>query len=348
MRVMLSAIKKELRQLSRNKALLVIIFSAPVIIMGIIPFSLEKEVKINLSVVDKSKSSEGRLLKGRIGASPHIRLTEYGNFEEAIESLRSGDSEMAMLIPSDMNEELSIALDATHPLNAQSQLALFEQILRYNSSSGEDWLKELQLFNPTLDGRVWLMMSLLILLVTLIGCCLITLNIVSEKESGMWEQLRATPLSPTLYIVSKIVVYGMVSLFAMGNGLLICRLLFGFTSAGSSYNLWLLTVIFLWPILMIGVGIASISKNQLQAIYLLVLILLSTILMSTMFSFLNAMPAWARALRFINPLYYMLDASKIIVLKGFSLQHVKWQLAALIIQGTLLSGLVFRSRITKI
>jgi ABC-2 type transport system permease protein len=183
---------------------------------------------------------------------------------------------------------------------------------------------------------------LLVLLVTLIGACLVTLDIVSEKESGIWEQLQATPLSLTVYIVSKMVVFAVAGLFVLGVGLLLCHSFFGFALAGRWYVFWLLALAFLWPMLMIGIGIASISKNQVQAIYLLVFVLLTIILMSSMFSFLNAMPGWARATRFVNPLYFMLDASRLVALKGFSLADVWSQFAALCIQGAVLSVLIFR------
>ena len=72
-------------------------------------------------------------------------------------------------------------------------------------------------------------------------------------------------------------------LFVLGVGLPMP--LFLACLGGRWYVFWLLALAFLWPMLMIGIGIASISKNQVQAIYLLVFVLLTIILMSSMFSF---------------------------------------------------------------
>ena len=358
MNILFAAIKKEIRQLKRNVSLLVIIGASPLII-AVISFSIEKRVKISLSVVDCDNSAASRVMTYRVKASPYfVEVTEMERVEEALDRVKENKSDVVMILPEKMERDvrevgaapLSIALDGTHTLNAQSHLAFLEQMLQYDLSEGENpsQLHQNLLFNPSLDGRMWFIVSLLVLLVTLIGACLVTLDIVSEKESGIWEQLQATPLSLTVYIVSKMVVFAVAGLFVLGVGLLLCHSFFGFALAGRWYVFWLLALAFLWPMLMLGIGIASISRNQVQAIYLLVFVLLTIILMSSMFSFLNAMPGWARATRFVNPLYFMLDASRLVALKGFSLADVWSQFAALCIQGAVLSALIFpRMKRTK-
>lgn len=352
MNILFAAIKKEFRQLKRNVSLLVIIGASPLIIMGIVPFSIEKRVKINLSVVDCDNSAASRIMTYRAKASPHfVDVMEVERVEEALERIKENKSDVVMILPEKMESDagevdaspLSIALDGTHTLNAQSHLAFLEQMLQYDLSEGDNPFQPHQtlLFNPSLDGRIWFIVSLLVLLVALIGACLVTLDIVSEKESGIWEQLQATPLSFTVYIVSKMIVFVMVSFFVLGVGLLLCHFFYGFALVGRWYVFWLLTLVFQWPMLMLGIGIASISRNQVQAIYLLVFVLLTIILMSSMFSFLNAMPIWAKATRFVNPLYFMLDASRLVALKGFSFADVWSQLAMLCIQGLVLSILIF-------
>ena len=62
MNTFIATIKKEIRQLKRNVLLLVIICASPVIILGIIPFSLENHVKINIGIVDQNKTSASRMM----------------------------------------------------------------------------------------------------------------------------------------------------------------------------------------------------------------------------------------------------------------------------------------------
>jgi len=160
--------------------------------------------------------------------------------------------------------------------------------------------------------------------------------------------LQTTPLSMLNYLLAKFMIFALVGLAEMAVGLSFCWWVFSFHVSGSVLEYLLLTLIFLYPMLLLGLFIASITRTQIQAVYMLVFALLTVILMSTMFSFLTAMPAWAQALRFINPLYYMLDASRLMVLKGFSIVDVGYQIGMLGIQGLILSFvtlyLMFRSR----
>lgn len=351
MRILWAAIIKELRQLKRNVSLLVIIGASPLIV-GLIPLSIEQQNKIRLSVVDCDNSSMSRTMIARAKASPYFaEVVEVERMEEAMDRVKGNRSDVVMIWPENMERDwvggdaasLHIALDGTHALNAQGHLAFLEQMLQYDLPEGDvASVQQHLLFNPALDGRVWFIVSLLVLLTTLIGSCLVTLDVVSEKESGMWEQLQATPLSFRVYIVAKMVVFAMVSLFVLGVAMFLCYLLYGFTLVGPWPVFWLLVLVFLWPMLMIGIGIAALSENQVQAIYMMVFLFLTIILMSSMFSLLNAMPAWAKATRFVNPLYYMLDASRLVALRGFSWGDVTGHIAMLGAQGVGLGVFIFR------
>lgn len=351
--------KKEIRQLKRNVLLLIIICASPVIILGVIPFSIEDHVKISIGIVDQDQTSASRMMTYRMAVSPYY--TEVSNeptVDDALSGIRQNKNDMALVIPrnfeqntSKLNQEpLFIALDGTHTLNAQSHLAFLEEELAYNFSGAKksDETMIHQLFNPDLEGRAYFIVSLLILLVTLIGVCLITINVVSETESGMWAQLQATPLLMLNYLSAKFVVFSLVGLAEMIFGLSFCMWIYSFQVYGSLIEYLLLTLIFLFPMLLLGLFIASLSRNQVQAVYMLVFVLLTLILMSTMFSFLNSMPVWAQTMRFINPLYYMLDASRLLVLKGFSIVDIWPQMGMLGIQGLVLSSgvyyMMFRSR----
>ena len=358
MKTFIATIKKEVRQLKRNVLLLVIIGASPVIILGIIPFSLEDHVKISIGIVDQDQTSTSRMMAYQMEVSPYFTNVSYNTtVDDALSQIRKSKNDMALVIPLDFERNtgkqnqppLFIALDGTHTLNAQSHLAFLEEKFLYDLAEGEsDGIQMHHLFNPDLDGRAYFIVSLLVLLTTLIGTSLIAINIVSEKESGMWAQLQATPLSMFSYLSAKFFVFALVVLAEMIIGLAFCQWVYSFHVSGSIVEYLLLTLIFSFPTLVLGLFIASLSRNQVQAVYMLVFALLTVILMSSMFSFLNAMPVWAQKMRFINPLYYMLDASRLVILKGFSICIILPQIGMLGIQGLILSFgayyIIFRSR----
>jgi ABC-2 type transport system permease protein len=343
MNMLIIAIWKELLQLRRNALLLLILVAGPVIILGLIPFSLDEQVSMRLVLVDEDQTPTSRMVGYRLKASPYVEsVVQVPDQQTALERMRRNQSDIILLIPSGFEKNgraPAIVPDGTHTLNAQSNLGYLIHILRDELATLPGAETELHLlFNPELEGRAWFLVSLLILLVTLIGVCLITIQLVSEKESGMWEQLQVTPLSLGVYLAARWMFFAALCLAEAGVGLLFCRWIYGFRLAGLLPDYLLLMTLFLWPMLSIGLCIASVARNQVQAVYMLVLVLLTLILMSSMFTFMNAMPAWAQALRFINPLYFMLDASRLIALKGFSMADTGRQAGMLVVLGTILWG----------
>ena len=85
MRTLRFLLKKEFKQIFRNKALLPIIFVMPVIQLLILPLAADYEIKrINISIVDHDQSSVSRSLVDKVLASGYFQLTSFGNdYQEA-------------------------------------------------------------------------------------------------------------------------------------------------------------------------------------------------------------------------------------------------------------------------
>ena len=79
MRQLLILIRKEFRQIFRNKSILAIIFVAPMMQLIILPLAANYEIKnISLAVVDHDHSSLSRDLLKDITSSGYFRLLSYG------------------------------------------------------------------------------------------------------------------------------------------------------------------------------------------------------------------------------------------------------------------------------
>ena len=80
-------------------------------------------------------------------------------------------------------------------------------------------LSVLNLYNPHLNYKVFMVPALLIMMLTLLCGFLPALNIVSEKEVGTIEQLNVTPLNKFVFILAKLVPYWIVGLVDLSVGL---------------------------------------------------------------------------------------------------------------------------------
>ena len=72
--------------------------------------------------------------------------------------------------------------------------------------------------------------------------------------------------------------------------------------------------IFLW--LGIAWVVRRVARRPLQAMLAMLFVILSCIVLSGLFTPVSAMPTWAQHLTRLNPMQYMLQAMRIVCLKG--------------------------------
>lgn len=344
MRIILAIIKKEWLQLMRNRVLAFFIFAAPIVILAIIPFSLEGEVNIKAGIVDEDESSASRRL---IAQMNNIELFQkvilFNSREDAQLNLSNGNIEMLLVITSnfeylsvrEQKPELLMLLDGTAPYRAKSIFSVISGLLESNEYN----IHFHKLFNRAQSHKHYFLLSLIILVILLVGTSLMTLNIVNEKESGILEQFNATLLNRYLYIFSKYLFFIILSLFELIICLFFCFFVYKLTITGTIFEVFISVAIFMFPMLSIGFLIAVLSSNQVQSVYMLTFILLNLILLGTMFTQLSSMPMWAQNLTLINPLYYILEISRNIVFKGTPLLKMLPQLTALIVIGFVVASI---------
>jgi ABC-2 type transport system permease protein len=355
MRTLYVVIKKEFLQLIRNPLLLFILVACPVVILGLLPYSVPERSVFRIVCVDEDDSSHSRSIVQTLAQSlSRVRLVEMRSLDAAFREMENNRAVGMLRIPQGYEEQaikgeappLSVAIDGTQPLSALNQFYYLTKALQSQSVSPEHFTFNVHpLFNETTHNRHHSIVSFLILLATLVGFCLITLNIVSEKEKGVFEQLHATTLRQLVYMAGKMVFFLILCLLETGIGLLLCRLIYDFRVAGSLGDLLALLSLFFLPMLGLGVLIASVSKTQTAAVYTLTFLLLVMILMSSMFSLLSSMPAWAQSMRYINPIYFALDGSRLIALKGFALKDIPEHALWLVAQGTVVFLLLSWGRV---
>lgn len=101
MRQLLFLLKKEFRQIFRNKSILAVIFVMPVVQLIVLPLAASYEIKnINLAVVDHDHSSFSRRLIQDVTSSNYFKIQYYGeNYNEAYEILEKENADLILEIP---------------------------------------------------------------------------------------------------------------------------------------------------------------------------------------------------------------------------------------------------------
>lgn len=333
--VLLNNLVKEALQLVRTPAMVAILILCPVVTVGLVPFGLGDKTMLRVEVVDRTFTDRGLEAVSLLARSPYVKSVGASNSEsEAEKKLKHGETD-AVVTLSD-GGEATITVNGAHTLHAANAEYYIENII---SPPEEKVLSEIHphpLYLSCDDNTHYYLVSMIIMLTAIVGCCLSALSVVREMETKVLEHLRSTGMKALAYVTSKVAFYVCITLLELIVALIIARVVFGLDPAGPLIALFILFACFLFAMVNLGVTFAAGGKNMARAIYLLVFVFLILILLSTMFAPLDNMsPAWA-ATRFVNPFFWGIDGAMKIMLKGVGISGVFPHICILLAIGGLL------------
>jgi len=355
-------IEKEFKQLFRNPFLPRMILIFPCMIMLLMPWAASLEIKnINLNVVDNDHSILSRKLVDKIGASTYFRLNGVSqSYNEGLKEIERGTADIILEIPRDFekdwitgnNPHVLVAANAvngtkgglgsaylsaivagysTELIEAQGSKSLAKPISVNKQALANVEVTTLNLFNPNLDYKLFMVPALMVMLLTLLCGFLPALNIVSEKEVGTIEQINVTPIGKFTFILAKLIPYWVVGFLVLTLCFALAWFLYGIFPAGSFLIIYLFAVLFVLGISGFGIVISNYSATMQQAMFVMWFFLLILILMSGLFTPIRSMPQWAQWITVLNPLKYLMQVMRAVYLRGSVLSELFPQLIALIL-----------------
>lgn len=362
MKTIIYLLQKEFRQIFRDKSIMAIILVVPVVQLIILPLAANYEVKnINLSVVDHDHSSYSRQMISKITASGYFRLRDYGNsFAKAFKSIESDRSDLILEIPegfektlvSESEDKVFIAVNAINGAKANLGGAYLNSIIRqYNMDVRLQWITPPKLnpmpmitvsssnwFNPYLNYKLFMVPGILAFLVTMVGGYLCALNIVREKEIGTIEQINVTPIKKHHFILGKLIPFWIIGLVVFSLGMLVSYLVYGIVPAGSLLLLYGFIAVYLLAVLGFGLLISTFCETQQQAMFIAFFFVMIFILMGGLFTSIDSMPGWGKVIAGLNPVSYMIDVMRMVVLKGSGFSDISGHLLKVIGFAVVLNG----------
>jgi ABC-2 type transport system permease protein len=350
MRILKFLLRKEFRQIFRDKSILAMIFAMPSIQLIILPLAANFDVKnVNLAIVDNDHSTYSQRLISKVGSSGYFRIIEASHsFKEALHTVEDNRADLIMEIPAGFernlvregSQKLSLAVDAINGTKAGLGGAYLSRIIgdfngdvrlqwmqpgRFNEATAID-VTSSNWFNPLGEYRFFMVPGILVLLLTLVGGFLSALNIVREKEIGTIEQINVTPIQKWQFILGKMIPFWVLGMIVFTIGLLIARLVYGIIPVGSLATLYLFAGVYLVALLGFGLLISTYSDTQVQAMFVAFFFVMIFILMSGLFTSIDSMPPWAQAIAYMTPVTHFIEVVRMIILKGSELADVTRQL----------------------
>jgi ABC-2 type transport system permease protein len=350
MRTLRFLLQKEFRQIFRDPSIIRIIFMMPSIQLLILPWAADYEVKnIQLSVVDHDHSQYARQLVNKITSSGYFRLQTYtGSYNSAMQNIEHDEADLVLEIPADFEKKLVkenestlfMAINAINGVKANLGGAYLRSIVQdFNREVRLKWIQlprfstELQVqvtssnwFNPSMNYKYFMVPGILVVLVTMVGSFLASLNIVREKEIGTIEQINVTPVKKYHFILGKLIPFWVLGLLILTIGLTIARVAYGIMPAGSLLTIYVFAAVYLLAVLGLGLLLSTYTSNQQQAMLLSFFLMMVFILLSGLYTSIDSMPAWAQVITKVNPVTYFIEVMRMVVLKGSGLKDISTHL----------------------
>ena len=336
-------IQKEFLQIRRNSFLPKLILFFPVMIMCVMPWVMNMEVKnIRVQVVDNDRSTQSQQLLHSIEASRYFIFGgQQPSYQAALKEIETGKTDVALVIPQHYSRDLTkgdmtqvlIAANAVNGTKGSVGGAYLSQIVTANASPNtaaiQSKLSSLFLYNKHLNYKVFMIPALLAVVMMLMCGFLPALNIVGEKESGTIEQINVTPVSKWSFILAKLIPYWLIALFAVTVCLLLSWAVYGITCQGPLWLVYVLAMLLALFFSSFGLIISNYSDTMQQAVFVMWFFIVCIMLLSGLFTPTRSMPSWAYATTYVNPMSYFIEAVRTVFVRGGTIMSVWRQILAL-------------------
>ena len=316
-------IQKEFLQIRRNSFLPRLIIMFPIVIMCVMPWVMQMEVKNVVVLVQQIAASNYFIFGG-----------QKATYAEAIKDIEKGRADVILEI---RDGKYLIAANAVNGTKGGMGSSYLSQIVTSNVTHHTSNITPLTLYNKGQDYKLFMIPALFAIVMMLMTGFLPTLNIVGEKEAGTIEQINVTPVSKWAFILAKLIPYWLIALFVITVCLLLAWLVYGITPVGPVWLIYVLAMLLALFFSSFGLIVSNYSDTMQQAMFVMWFFVVSIMLLSGLFTPTRSMPQWAYLTTYINPMHYFIDAIRTVFIRGGGLHETAHQVLALAGIGTLMS-----------
>ncbi len=333
--------KKELRQILRDRELLFMLIVMPVMQITLYSFALSPEVDhLRLGLVDYANSPTSRELEASVLQNQVFVLEYSGSDVEQLSSLvRGGKLDAGLVIPPDFERsiksnvpiKIQVFLDGVDANTAGIATGYLNQILNAfnrNLTTGSQYPKLLVepqvsfAYNPGLESRWFFVPGVLALVLNLVSTLVSSAAVIREKDTGTLEQLLMTPATSAQILAAKVIPLSMVLMINVLISLCIAVFAYGVPFRGNLVLFFAVSLLSIIVGISIGIALAAFAANQRQSLLTSFFINLPVIQLSGALSPVESMPEFWQYVSLFDPLRYYVTCVKAIMLKGVGLEAI--------------------------
>jgi len=364
--------KKEFYHLMRDFRSLYLAFIIPLFLILMFGYALSLDVdNVKTVVVDYDNTELSRDLIRILDASSYFNVIQrLSNTVTATEFLDQGRTTMAIVIPPDWTRNikadretpLQVLLDGSDPNFASITRGYITAFIEsYNRDRLMDFLNrqgmkkinapveaEIRVwFNEDLESRNFIVPGIIAIIIMIVGAMLTSLIIAREYENGTMETILSLPIRAGEFLTGKAIPYFLIGIADVLVAVFMGQALFGIVMKSNFWLMVLASSLYLLVALSLGLLISIVTKSQLVANILAVLMtyLPSLLLSDFVFPVVN-MPKILQLITYMVPATYFIDILNGLYLRNLGLINLWTSYLILAVMFMVLSvmNLVFMKR----
>lgn len=331
-------ILKEFFQIIRDPSSIMITVFLPLLLIFLYGSGVSLDLNhLRVGLVMEDTAPEATSLAETLMGSPYFDMKTARDRRELTDDLMRGKIRGMIVIPSYFSE-FSKLPDQIAPIQviadgSETNTANFVQ--NYAAGGIQNWLEQeahlkgvfpkrstIQVeprfwYNAELESTYFLLSGSLAIIMTLIGALLTALVVAREWERGTMEALISTTVGIKELVIAKMIPYFALGMISMVLCVFISILCYDLPLRGSFFVLMLVSALFLFCSLGLGLMISTLTKNQVFAyqVTLIVGFLPAYILSGFLFD-ITSMPRWIQFITFFIPAKYFVQSLQSLFLVG--------------------------------
>ncbi len=353
MKIFFTIVLKELLSFFRSFGLVFIViyfFTAEVYVAAT---GMEIEARnVAIGVVDKSAGGISKKVLSSLH-SPEFQTSKYYKSQKELsDAIYNKDIMVGMIFDEDFeknyykkqNPTINILIDSTTASQSLMAIGYIQNIvMKFNNLKLPVELKMHKLFNQNADTKLFMGVSELLSVITLLTTILTAIAFVKEKESGTWDIMLLMPVNPKIIILAKSL--SQIIIMMVGVSISVGLILFHSLDVpinGNLLNFFILTFFYVATTAGIGLFIAAISKNIMQVSQFSIIIMMPIIFLSGAWTPIYAMHPFLQYLSIFSPLRYYIEGSESVFFRGTEFIDLLPYFAGVLILGIILYWYGFR------
>lgn len=362
-------IVKEFFQIIRDPSSILISVLLPLVLMFVYGFGVSLDLDhVKIGLVLEESSQDAASFADSLCGSNYFDVTLARSRKPLEHDLTAGKIRGIVVVPAyfsrfkktpETQSPLQVIADGSEPNTANF-------VQNYVRGAWGNWLQQEKVsrdlkgmplvnvqtrywYNEQLESRNFLIPGSLAIIMTLIGTLLTALVVAREWERGTMEGMLATPVNRVELLLGKFIPYYLLALFSMSICVFIAYFLYGIPLRGSLVLLWLVTSCFLFAMLSLGILVSTVSRSQLVAAQVaLVIGFLPSFMLSGFIFEISSMPEWIQVITHVVPARYFVTCLQTLFLAGNVWKLILLSIIPMLMWGAILTTLILKKSVNRL